>query len=153
MAAVEIGIQLTQPTKVVVPRHHNELDIDDAAGLAAIGKTQAFNRKFNFWTALAITVCINATVGHNILCNLCCINDSIVGRHVLGSAQRAGIGRPRWVALWIRRCLYRHVMCGCCRCRARKVFHLALYLKFECMLKRATAYGHHPVLSTIGPLS
>ena len=49
-------------SRLVVPNHNDDLTADDAAGLAAIGKTQAFTRKFNFWTALAITVCINATV-------------------------------------------------------------------------------------------
>ncbi|VUC23388.1 unnamed protein product [Clonostachys rosea] len=39
----------------------NDLDADDVAGLAAIGKAPVFTRKFNFWTAVAMTVCINAT--------------------------------------------------------------------------------------------
>jgi hypothetical protein len=42
--------------------HYDGLDADDAAGLAAIGKAPVFKRKFNFWTAVAMTVCINATV-------------------------------------------------------------------------------------------
>ncbi|CAG9998476.1 unnamed protein product [Clonostachys byssicola] len=41
--------------------HYDGLDADDAAGLAAIGKAPVFKRKFNFWTAVAMTVCINAT--------------------------------------------------------------------------------------------
>lgn len=38
------------------------VDSDDQAALAAIGKKSAFTRRFNFWTALAITVCISGTV-------------------------------------------------------------------------------------------
>ncbi|KAK7424578.1 hypothetical protein QQZ08_008588 [Neonectria magnoliae] len=49
------------PAKLVAPQRHDALDADDVAGLAAIGKAPVFNRKFNFWTAVTMTVCINAT--------------------------------------------------------------------------------------------
>lgn len=35
---------------------------DDAAALFAIGKTQVFVRRFNFWSVLAISVCVTGTV-------------------------------------------------------------------------------------------
>lgn len=53
------GDQFVKPATLL---QRDDLYDEDAAGLAAIGKTPAFARKFNFWTALAITVCINATV-------------------------------------------------------------------------------------------
>lgn len=37
-------------------------DSDDAAAMEAIGKKPEFERRFNFWTALAITICISGTV-------------------------------------------------------------------------------------------
>ncbi|KAK7708721.1 hypothetical protein SLS57_008938 [Botryosphaeria dothidea] len=47
--------------KTVDPGRHDPLDEDDRAALEAIGKTQAFHRKFNFWSALGFTVCISGT--------------------------------------------------------------------------------------------
>ena len=38
------------------------LAIDDQDAMHAIGKKQAFTRKFDFWSALGFTVCVNATV-------------------------------------------------------------------------------------------
>lgn len=35
---------------------------EDRDGMNAIGKKQVFKRRFNFWSALGLTVCISATV-------------------------------------------------------------------------------------------
>lgn len=35
---------------------------DDAAGLAAIGKTQAFDRRYNLWSVVGIGICVSSTV-------------------------------------------------------------------------------------------
>lgn len=42
--------------------HDHTIADDDAAGLAAIGKTQAFDRRFGFWTVLGIGICVSGTV-------------------------------------------------------------------------------------------
>ncbi|KAH6970548.1 amino acid permease [Ilyonectria sp. MPI-CAGE-AT-0026] len=34
---------------------------DDAAGLAAIGKTQAFDRRYNLWSVVGIGICVSST--------------------------------------------------------------------------------------------
>ena len=34
---------------------------DDQIAMAAIGKEAALNRRFNFWTALGLTICMSAT--------------------------------------------------------------------------------------------
>ncbi|KAH7007048.1 hypothetical protein EDB80DRAFT_880559 [Ilyonectria destructans] len=66
--------------------HGDDLHDEDAAGLAAIGKTPAFARKFNFWTALAITVCINATswVAGLLSYNYIWVAVVMIGTHILG---------------------------------------------------------------------
>lgn len=46
----------------VVSGIDNALSEDDRAALAAIGKAQVYHRKFNFWSALGLTVCISGTV-------------------------------------------------------------------------------------------
>ena len=38
------------------------LDEDDLQGMLNIGKTQAFERRFSIWTAVAMTFCMLATV-------------------------------------------------------------------------------------------
>lgn len=35
---------------------------DDAAGLAAIGKAQAFDRRYNIWSVVGIGICVTSTV-------------------------------------------------------------------------------------------
>lgn len=54
----------------IAPMKHNDHvpneaniteDADDQAAMAAIGKKPAFKRRFNFWTAMAITICMTGT--------------------------------------------------------------------------------------------
>ncbi|KAL1624676.1 polyamine transporter tpo5 [Neofusicoccum ribis] len=52
----------SRPHGKVNPGRHDPLYEDDRAALEAIGKTQAFDRRFDFWSALGFTVCISGTV-------------------------------------------------------------------------------------------
>ncbi len=53
------ALSATDPQKGGIDGH---LASDDRAALDAIGKKAVFERRFNFWTALGITVCISGTV-------------------------------------------------------------------------------------------
>jgi hypothetical protein len=54
-------------SQMVQPHLHQVLDEDDAAGLAAIGKTQAFDRRLNIWSVIGIAVCSSATVRPSLI--------------------------------------------------------------------------------------
>lgn len=57
------------PPDIAVMKHNGDVpneantaeDADDQAAMEAIGKKPAFTRRFNFWTAMAITICMTGT--------------------------------------------------------------------------------------------
>lgn len=106
--------------KTVDPGRHDPLDEDDRAALEAIGKTQAFHRKFNFWSALGFTVCISGTV-RLAASHVRPLLTLTVGRHCSSISPGLGPWWPRWPLVWLHSDRNRNDLCRCCNCRACKV--------------------------------